>query len=120
MTLSAQDLERFAVEQEVTIETRDGDRSIGTVIWVVEDGGTLFIRSFLGDRGRWYRRALKHPEVTLVAGDVRADFRAVPATDDESVGRATNGFLQKYSPGGSRDAMVASEVLHTTMRLDPV
>jgi len=45
-------------------------------------------------------------------------MRAVPARDAESVEAATQGFLSKYKPSGSRDAMVADEVLHTTLRLE--
>ena len=42
------------------------------------------------------------------------------AVDDESVRRASDGFIQKYPAGRSVDAMVDPDVLHTTIRLDPV
>ena len=113
------DLEQIAAAKEVTIETRAGDRAIGTVIWVVEHDGTLYVRSFLGDHGKWYQRAVADPNVTLVAGDIRVAFQAIPATDEQSVEGASEGFRSKYRPGRSLDAMLVPEVLHTTLRLEP-
>ena len=120
MTASDADVELIAASQEVLIETRAGTRTFRTVIWVVVDEGTLFIRSFLGDTARWYRRAIADPEVALVVGDTTVSFLAVPATDDDSVRRASDGFHRKYRKGRNLDAMVRSEVLQTTLRLDPV
>ena len=120
MPPSAEDLDLLATAKEVTIETRSGDHVYRTVIWVVADNETLYVRSVLGDSGRWYQRALTNPEVALTVGDTRVVFRAIPATDDESVMNASEGFLRKYPKGRSLDAMVVPEVLYTTLRLEPV
>ena len=106
--------------REVEIETRAGGRSYRTIIWVVADAEDVFVRSVRGDAGKWYQRALSNPEVDLVLGDQRSTFVAVPAPDDESVERASAGFIQKYPPSRSVEAMIQADVLHTTMRLDPV
>jgi hypothetical protein len=120
MSFSTEDVELLAAANEVLIETEAGDHVYQTVIWVVEGGGSLYVRSFVGDSGRWYQRALTNPRVALVAGDTRVVFQAVPADDDESVRQASEGFLEKYPAGRSLDAMLLPEVLHTTLRLDPV
>ena len=112
-------LDVIAQSKEVVIETTDGDRTVGTIIWTAPHENVIYIRSYLGDRGLWYQRALANPDVVLSAGDVSVPMRAVPASDTESVEAATQGFLDKYNPTRSRDAMVVEEVLHTTMRLEP-
>lgn len=120
MSFLTEQLELIAAAREVMIETRSGDRVYRTVIWVSSDDETLYIRSFLGDSGRWYQRALSDPQVALIFGDTRVVFSAIPATDAESVKRASAGFLRKYPKSRSLDAMVVPEVLHTTLRLEPV
>jgi hypothetical protein len=113
-----QSVRAIAESKEVLIETSDSDQSARTIIWTAPHEGEIYIRSYLGDRGVWYQRALANPEVVLSVGEVSAPMRAVPARDDESIEAATQGFLDKYGPSASRDAMVADGVLHTTMRLE--
>ena len=115
-----ENVDLLAVAKEVRIETRSGDRVYRTVIWVAAENERLYVRSVRGDSGRWHQRAVTNPEVALIVGDTRVAFRAIPATDDESIEQASEGFLRKYPKGRSLDAMVLSEVLHTTLRLEPV
>ncbi len=110
----------IAEAREVEIETSDDGRTYRTIIWVVADGDDIFVRSVRGDSGKWYSRAVANPDVALVHGEQQARFVAVAAVDDESVKRASDGFIRKYPAGRSVDAMVDPDVLHTTMRLDPV
>ena len=119
MTLSTQDLERISEASEVLIETRARDRVFATVIWVAVDQGEVFVRSVRGHAGRWFQRALADPEVTLRVGDTRFRFRAIPAADDESVRRTSDGLSAKYPKGRSLDAMLRPEVLDTTLLLEP-
>ena len=111
-------LSAIAESQEVVIRTSDDKGTVGTIIWTAPHEGVIYIRSYLGDRGVWYQRALVNPEVVLKAGDASVQMRAVPATDTGSIEAATQGFLNKYKPSSSRDAMVADRVLHTTLRLE--
>jgi len=119
VTLSAQDLERISEVKEVLIETRARDRVFSTVIWVAVDQGEVFVRSVRGHAGRWFQRALADPEVTLRVGETRFRFRAIPAADDESVRRTSDGLSAKYPKGRSLDAMLRPEVLDTTLLLEP-
>lgn len=120
MSLSSHELDQVAASREVVIETGSGDRVTGTVIWVAVEDEKVYVRSVRGTSGRWYRRALAEPEVTLRIGDTRLRFRAVPAGDDESVERASEGLRRKYPKGRSLDSMLRSEVLGTTMLLEPL
>lgn len=114
-----EELELIDRTEEVSIETRSGDRVYRTVIWVVVDNGTVYVRSFKGKAARWYQRALADPDVTLDLGDVRIAARAISAIDDESVAAASDGLRRKYQNDRSLDAMVAPDVLDTTLRLEP-
>lgn len=118
--MPAQSFDPFADAQEVVIETTAGDRTYKTIIWVAPGNDTLYVRSYLGDEGKWYQRVLANPEIVLVAGGSRVAFRAVPATDDKSIEQASAGFRAKYREGPSLDAMVRPDVLQTTLRLDPI
>jgi hypothetical protein len=116
--MTDEQLQEIAVTDEVLIETSGENGTRRTIIWVVVEGGEVFVRSVLGEKGHWYQRALADPEVSLIVNGEQLRFRAVPANDDDSVARASNGFVAKYRPGRSLDAMVRDEVLATTLRLD--
>lgn len=118
--MTDEQLHEIAVTDEVLIETSDERGSKRTIIWVVVEGGEVFVRSVLGEKGHWYRRAVADPEVSLIVNGEQHRFLAVPAHDEVSVERASNGFVAKYQPGRSLDAMVRDEVLATTLRLDPI
>lgn len=119
MGFSREDLELLDRTGEVEIETRRGDRSYRTVIWVVVDEGEVFIRSVRGEGGKWYRRVQDNPEVTLHADSRAIDARVVPAHDEKSVSRVDEALRAKYQPGRSLDSMLREEVLDTTLRLEP-
>jgi hypothetical protein len=104
--------------REVVIETKRGDRSFETIIWVVVDDGEVFVRSVQGEDGRWYRRALSDPNITLAVGGDRFAFVAVPADDPMSIERTSEALRRKYS-GRSLENMLLPKTLHTTLRLDP-
>ena len=120
MGFSRQDLELLDRTGEVEIETRRGDRSYRTVIWVVVDDGEVFVRSVRGELGKWYQRAQAHREVTLHADGRSIEARVMPAQDEESVSRVDEALRAKYRPGRSLDSMLRDEVLDTTLRLEPV
>ena len=120
MSFDPDDLRLMDETGEVQIETRRGDRTYRTVIWIVVDDGEVFIRSVRGDSGKWYQRARAQPEVVIHAGPRAIPARAHLATDDDSVERTSAALHRKYRPGGSLDAMLRPQTLETTMRLDPV
>jgi hypothetical protein len=69
--------------REIDIETRRGEDAPAhrVTIWVVVDGHDVFVRSYHGPEGRWYRR--------------------------------------KYADSSVVDAMLADELLPTTLKLEP-
>jgi hypothetical protein len=56
MSFATDDLQRLAAAEEIEIETQAPDGPVHrTIIWVLVEGGDVFLRSVRGDRGRWFR-----------------------------------------------------------------
>jgi hypothetical protein len=103
---------------EVAIRTERHPET-AVVIWVVVTDDEVFVRSVRGSKGRWYRDlAAGRPATLEFAGRLLA-VRAIPASDPAAVGRASREYLRKYQPSPYAQAMVRSEVLSTTLRLEP-
>ena len=120
MPFDAETLDLLARTKEVRIETsRAGGPVHSAMSWIVVDGHDVFIRSFRGERGRWYREARAHPEIAILAGDLRIAATALSATDPHSVRRCSEGFQAKYPTSKSTPMMLAADTLHTTLLLEP-
>jgi hypothetical protein len=89
------------------------------VIWVVVDGGDVFVRSWRGTRGRWYRDLASGGTATLEFAGRRLPVRAIPASDNASVERASREILRKYRQNSHAQEMVGAAILSTTLRLEP-
>ena len=104
--------------QEVAIRT-DKHPNSAVVIWVVVADDEVFVRSVSGAKGRWYRDLAVCGPATLEFAGRRLAVQAIPAGDPETVARASREYLRKYRPSPYAQAMVTSEVLPTTLRLEP-
>jgi hypothetical protein len=116
-------LELLNETKEVRVETRRNEdaQAHRTTIWVITVEGDVFVRSVRGDRGRWYREVSANPSAALHAGDRRIPVRAVPVTDEQTVGAVSEAYRSKYgrtSPG-STQAMLQPHTLPTTLKLEP-
>jgi hypothetical protein len=84
-------------------------------IWAVVVDGEAYVRSYRGERGAWYRRALREGRVEIDGIAARVE----PERDPDVNERVSAAFRAKYgdrSPS-STDAMVTPEVVATTLRL---
>ena len=121
MSFDRDALDLLDATREVRIETSlPGGPVHSTIIWVVVDGDDVFVRSWKGAGARWFRETRAHQEGVVVAGEQRIPATAAPATDADSIRRCSEGLLRKYRKSQSALAMVADEILDTTLRLDPV
>jgi hypothetical protein len=119
MPFSEEDLGRIERAKTVRIETsRSGGPLHSTIIWAVVEDGDVYVRSWRGPGARWYREALANPDVAIVVRKDRTPARAVPATDADSVARASAGLERKYAGDPATQSMVREEILETTLRLD--
>jgi hypothetical protein len=104
--------------RELRIRTEKHPKT-AVVIWIVVPGDEVFVRSWLGARGRWYRDLATGGPATLEFAGRRIEVQAVPASDDASIARASAEFLRKYQPSSHAREMVRSEILSTTLRVEP-
>jgi hypothetical protein len=89
------------------------------VIWIVVADDEVFVRSWLGPRGRWYRDLAAGGLATLEFAGRRIEVQAFPASDHASIAQASTEFLRKYQPSSHAREMVRSDILSTTLRLEP-
>ena len=104
--------------REVAIRTEKHPES-AVVIWVVVADDEVFVRSVRGSKGRWYRDLAMGGSATLEFAGRRLAVQALPVTDTGSIARASREYLQKYRPSPYAQSIVGTEVLPTTLRLEP-
>jgi hypothetical protein len=114
----AQTLGELQDVQELAIRTEKHPES-AVVIWVVVADDEVFVRSWRGAEGRWYRDLAAGGPATLEFAGRRLAVRALPARDQAVVVRASREFLRKYQRSTHAQEMVRSETLPTTLRLEP-
>src|ERR1700751_4029426 len=114
----AQSLSDLRDVQEVRIRTEKHPKS-AVVIWVVVADDEVFVRSWLGGKGRWYRDLAAGGPATLEFAGHRLLVQAIPAGDPDAGARAGREFLRKYQKSSHAQEMVRSEILPTTLRLVP-
>ncbi len=107
--------------EEFRIETqRSPDGAAHRVtIWVVTLGRTLFVRSVLGRKGRWYREVVASGRATIQVGRKRIAVRPVREKDPAVIARVSAAYRRKYGHYSESDAMVRPSVAGTTLRLLP-
>ena len=84
-------------------------------IWSVVVDDEAYVRSYRGERGAWYRRAVREGRLEIEGIEARVE----PERDPELNERISDAFRAKYgkrSPGPTA-AMVTPEVVATTLRL---
>ena len=104
--------------REVSIRTEKHPAS-AVPIWVVMADGAIFVRSAYVAKGRWYRDLAAGGAATLEFAGRRLAVRAIPAHEPAAVEAVSREYLRKYGPGPYSEMMVKSEVLPTTLRLEP-
>jgi hypothetical protein len=123
MSFDADTLALWRETDEIEIETtRGGDAPVHrTVIWIVADDETGYIRSVRGPAGRWYREMRAHPQGAVHAAGRRVAVSAEAVDDAATIAHVSELIRQKYqqqSPG-STARMLRDETLPTTLRLSP-
>jgi hypothetical protein len=108
-----------ADELQIAPRRRDGTLRRAVPIWVVRVGDELYVRSWRGDDGRWYRAAQACREGHVSAGGVSKDV-ALPAADGKVNDAVDAAFRAKYGRyAGYVEPMVAPQARATTLRLVP-
>src|SRR6516165_3726586 len=91
--------------QEVAIRTEKHPKS-AIVIWVVVADDEVFVRSWRGADGRWYRDLAAGGSATLEWTGRRLAVQAFPASDPDAIARTSREFLRKYQRSSHAPEMV--------------
>jgi len=89
-------------------------------IWIVVVHGVPYVRSVRGAKGRWYRELLARGEGAIVAGGKRTAVKAKHDRSQAAIDGTSDALRRKYkTSGASLASMLRSDVLDTTVRLEP-
>ena len=117
---TAEELHRIGAADELEIAAlrADGTLRPATTIWVVRVGDDLYVRSWRGRRGGWFRSVLQRPEGRIRAGGLTRDvaFREPDDADHDTIDHA---YQTKYARYGKSyvDPMVGQDAKAATLRL---
>jgi len=119
---AAEDAALMRDARTVRIETSEGAGKPvhRAIIWiVVDESGRAYIRSWLGQRGRWYRELVANPAGAVHVGGRRVPVRAVEA-DEAGIEACSRLLSVKHRASrGSLASMLRDEILDTTLELEP-
>jgi len=119
-TWESHDLRAIGSAREVRIVTvrPDGTTRTPLPIWVVRVGDELFVRSYHGPDGSWFRQVAAHPYALISAAGREAVVRLIPAERSSWVD-VDDAYRAKYGRSGPGAVMITPEVAATTLRLVP-
>src|SRR5919197_4019967 len=115
-TWTSNELDAIAAADE--LELTAAGRAV--TIWVVRVGDDLYVRSYRGRDGSWFRRVQQTHEGQISAGGVEKDVRFVAAGDDVN-DAVDDAYRSKYSRYAASyvEPMVRPEARATTIKLVP-
>jgi hypothetical protein len=123
MSFTATELERVgaAEELQIAVERRDGTLRDWVPIWVVRVADDLYVRSYRGTAGVWYRHAVAQPHGRIRAGGLQREVTFAPA-DDGVTAAIDDAYRAKYARYGDRylQPMLTSSAIAATLRLTPL
>lgn len=121
-----EELDRIGTADELQIAPTDVGGSLRpyTTIWVVRVGGDLYVRSYRGRGGGWFRHALRTHTGRVRAGGVERDVTFDEPGDTERTtidGAVSAAYRSKYAAYCRCyvDPMVAPDAAAATLRLTP-
>jgi hypothetical protein len=118
-----EELTRIGEADELTIapRRRDGTLRRPVPIWVVRQGDDLYVRSWKGRDGAWYRGAQARHEGRVQAGGIEKEVTFDDETDIGVNDQLDAAYRSKYGRYGARyvDPMVGPAARATTIKLEP-
>lgn len=110
-----------AEELEIAPRRRDGSLRRPVPIWVVRAGEDLYVRSYRGRGGAWFRAAVAQGAGRIQAGGITKEVALTEEADPGVNDQVDAAYRSKYRRyGGSyTDTMVAPGVRATTLKLTP-
>ncbi len=107
-----------AGELQVAALRPDGSLRPYTTIWVVRVGDDLYVRSYRGRGGAWFRSVLRRPEGRIRAGGIERDvtFEELADANYDAIDQAYRTKYARYARTYV-DPMVSPKASAATLRL---
>jgi hypothetical protein len=122
-TWTTVELDKIGAAEELELSSLGGDGTLGkrVTIWVVRIGDDLYVRSWKGLNGAWFRATHVRHEGHIEAGGVDKDVTFVAQADDGLNDQIDAAYRTKYRRYGGRyvDPMVAAAARAATIKLVP-
>ena len=121
-TWTSDELDALAAATELRISTRRADGTLrpAVPIWVVRVGDGIYVRSYRGTGGAWFRHTAAGGSAHIQAGSVTSEVTVTPAS---ATARAEidQAYRAKYGSFGRAyiDPMTADLAAATTLQLTP-
>src|SRR5437764_732716 len=118
---SVDQLDRIGAADELALAARrpDGTLKRAVTIWVVRVGDEIYVRSYRGPGGRWYRAASARPTGHIASGGIERDVRFVKA-QPETAEAIDAAYREKYARFPAYvEPMLTDQARATTLRLVP-
>jgi hypothetical protein len=119
---TSDELIRIGTAEELQIQSlrRDGTLRNPVTIWVVRVGDDLYVRSYRGRGGAWFRAAQVRHEGHIRAGGVDKDSTFLEESTPDINDRIDAAYYTKYGRYPQYVApIVAAEARSTTLKLVP-
>ena len=123
MTMSewtTDELKKIGTAEELQIAPRclNGTLRNPVPIWVIRVGDDLYVRSYRGPSGSWFRAAQRSGEGQIQAGGVQREVTFVAEEDPEMNDRIDAAYREKYGRYPQYvTPMLTAEVRSTTLKL---
>ena len=122
-TWASDELDKIGKAEELEIAPlrRDGTLRNPVTIWVVRFGDELYVRSYKGSVGSWFRAAQVRHEGWIRAGGIEKDVTFVEETNPGINDQLDAVYRTKYRGYGAQyvDPMVGAGARATTIKLVP-
>ena len=120
---TAEELDRIGAAEELAIAPHrdDGTLRKPVPIWVVRVGDNLYVRSWRGRAGAWFRAAQRHYDGWIRADGVEKDVTFVEATAPDLNDQLDAAYRTKYRRYADNyvPPMISPEARATTLKLVP-
>ena len=122
-TWTSDELTKIGTADELQITSLRGDGTLRkpVTIWVVRIGDDLYVRSYRGRDGAWFRATQVRHEGHIRAGGVAKDVTFIEETDPDLNDQIDAAYRTKYRRYDARyvDPMVGAEARAATIKLVP-
>jgi hypothetical protein len=120
---TSDELDKIGKAEELRIASVRGDGTLRkpVTIWVVRYGDDLYVRSYKGRGGAWFRGTQERHEGHIWAGGVDKDVTFVEEADPAINDQIDTAYRTKYRRYGGQyvNPMVAAEARAATIKLVP-